>query len=668
MLGTTPTPPPPPGQAAPGATQTLLSGDGQSAVAYNGLSRAQYNQGQGNTASFGGAGGVGSDLTTYRQAQAAQGFTAAAPGSLYRWTGPSKAQTTAAYNSIANRGAAQINSSAANPYIAQQQGYGTQGAQAAQGINQIQQNVSGVNKGLQATINGTAPSPADLQLQQGLNQNLSNQLAAARSQTGAGAALGAYGAANQGAAANLATNQQAAIQRAQETATAQGQLSQNLGLQGNLANTQAGIYGALGGQALQEAGAQQTLAQNQAQLQQGQQQYNQGVLAAGQGALSQNAVAQGNLGIAQGSNFETAQGIQAGVGTAAAALQGQEVGAGIGAGGAIGSTALSAIGSDASIKTDVNPAGSAVQLSPEVKAAMQPTQGSTASPNATGSGVGGQAAGAGIGAAEGAAAGAAGGGVAGAGIGAVPGAIIGGTIGALKGLFGARQQQQSAQNAAKAQSPQPWQEAPATPGVTSDVITKQDISPAGVQIPTTSPTGQPLPNIGGTPGSDSTAAQQQVAKSPIRESANPNQKQTLANPLGAFAGIGNSGLQAGQHMIEEFTPSWLPPPVSSDARLKVPSNNETDTDADAFLKALRESMATYRYKDPRDEPTASPTGGKYMGIMAQSLERVPQIGQQLVKQGPHGKVVEIPAALSAALAALGRIDQRLMGVEKRVGC
>ena len=90
------------------------------------------------------------------------------------------------------------------------------------------------------------------------------------------------------------------------------------------------------------------------------------------------------------------------------------------------------------------------------------------------------------------------------------------------------------------------------------------------------------------------------------------------------------------------------------------------TIADDYLDTLARSASTYRYKDPRHEPTDTPTGGEYGGIMAQDLERVPRLGPQLVKNGPEGKHLEWGANLSAALMGLGRNAERTDALERHV--
>lgn len=102
--------------------------------------------------------------------------------------------------------------------------------------------------------------------------------------------------------------------------------------------------------------------------------------------------------------------------------------------------------------------------------------------------------------------------------------------------------------------------------------------------------------------------------------------------------------------------------ITSDRRAKlvVPGGH---TPADSFLETLSKSAATFRYKDPSMEPTDHPHGGKYLGVMAQAVEKGPT-GDTLVEHTPRGLALNVPASLSAALAGLGRLNERLHAVER----
>jgi hypothetical protein len=111
--------------------------------------------------------------------------------------------------------------------------------------------------------------------------------------------------------------------------------------------------------------------------------------------------------------------------------------------------------------------------------------------------------------------------------------------------------------------------------------------------------------------------------------------------------------------IEDMAPGSV---MVSDENQK--SGGPGASTADAFLDSLSDSASTYRYKDPSLEPsTTGGTGGKYLGIMAQRVEQTPEIGHQLVKDTPQGKVVEGQAMLSALAGGLGRLHQKVKSME-----
>ena len=99
--------------------------------------------------------------------------------------------------------------------------------------------------------------------------------------------------------------------------------------------------------------------------------------------------------------------------------------------------------------------------------------------------------------------------------------------------------------------------------------------------------------------------------------------------------------------------------ISSDKRAK--SIDSKHTLADDFLDGMH--PLSFHYKQLQDEPVPNPRGGKYLGITAQDLERIPEIGPQLVEDGPRGKQVLVKPTLSAALAGLARMNERVRHLE-----
>lgn len=98
----------------------------------------------------------------------------------------------------------------------------------------------------------------------------------------------------------------------------------------------------------------------------------------------------------------------------------------------------------------------------------------------------------------------------------------------------------------------------------------------------------------------------------------------------------------------------------NEAHRTTPTPDEP-TEADHFLAHLQ--PYSYRYKNPAMEPSSQPNGGRYLGVMAQDVERAPGVGPQIVKDTPQGKVLEGPALMSALAAGVGRLHQRVAQLE-----
>ncbi|MGH7177244.1 MAG: tail fiber domain-containing protein [Tepidisphaeraceae bacterium] len=82
---------------------------------------------------------------------------------------------------------------------------------------------------------------------------------------------------------------------------------------------------------------------------------------------------------------------------------------------------------------------------------------------------------------------------------------------------------------------------------------------------------------------------------------------------------------------------------------------DADEDIDAMLDALRAKR--YRYKDETRHGR-----GERAGIMAQDLERS-RAGRAVVTEVADGKSIDVNKAVSAALASVARLNQRLRKVE-----
>jgi general stress protein YciG len=88
------------------------------------------------------------------------------------------------------------------------------------------------------------------------------------------------------------------------------------------------------------------------------------------------------------------------------------------------------------------------------------------------------------------------------------------------------------------------------------------------------------------------------------------------------------------------------------------------TVADAFMDHL--TPFSYEYKNPQNEPSSKKDGGRYLGVMAQDVERAPEIGRQIVTDTPHGKVLEGGALMSGLAAATGRLHERTDAIEEAI--
>jgi Chaperone of endosialidase len=95
--------------------------------------------------------------------------------------------------------------------------------------------------------------------------------------------------------------------------------------------------------------------------------------------------------------------------------------------------------------------------------------------------------------------------------------------------------------------------------------------------------------------------------------------------------------------------------MMSDERLKT-DVSDADREIDDMLDKLK--AKSWVYKDPKHGE------GRWTGIMAQSMERS-EAGKRIVREVPDGKALDVNKALSTALAATARLNERLRAVEGR---
>jgi len=94
--------------------------------------------------------------------------------------------------------------------------------------------------------------------------------------------------------------------------------------------------------------------------------------------------------------------------------------------------------------------------------------------------------------------------------------------------------------------------------------------------------------------------------------------------------------------------------MASDERLKTDISDAGD-ETDEMLRSIMPKR--YTYKDQGKHGV-----GSRVGIMAQDLERS-KAGRDVVRNTAGGKMLDVNAAISAALAGVGRLDERLRKVE-----
>ena len=97
----------------------------------------------------------------------------------------------------------------------------------------------------------------------------------------------------------------------------------------------------------------------------------------------------------------------------------------------------------------------------------------------------------------------------------------------------------------------------------------------------------------------------------------------------------------------------------SDMRLKENVRDDTHL-VDAFLDHI--SPLSYNFKNKNREPDPG-VRGRYLGTSANSMQRVPSVGPHLVHDTPMGKEIQIKPVLSAALAGLARLNERVKELE-----
>lgn len=143
----------------------------------------------------------------------------------------------------------------------------------------------------------------------------------------------------------------------------------------------------------------------------------------------------------------------------------------------------------------------------------------------------------------------------------------------------------------------------------------------------------------------------------------------LAQLLGVSQAEQQGGLARAGVDVSNYDPGWgreflgglmqagAAYAMSSDRNAKK-DVREVSSQIDDMLEKLE--AKAYRYKDPRHGE------GRRAGIMAQDLERS-EAGRRIVRDTPDGKMVDINAGLSAALASVARLHKRMKKLEGKGG-
>ncbi len=170
---------------------------------------------------------------------------------------------------------------------------------------------------------------------------------------------------------------------------------------------------------------------------------------------------------------------------------------------------------------------------------------------------------------------------------------------------------------------------------------------------------------GSTPGGYDTETGAPVAGSGggFDPDAKSNKQPVGSGAFGQSAGTSTFKPAPAPSLASTYDPNKPPPLLSSDVRGKADVANEGDRSnrVDAFLDGIH--PLSYHYKQAENEPRSTPTGGRYLGISAQDLEKVPDVGHQMVSEGPRGKQIESGPTLSAALAGIARLHERVKDLE-----
>ena len=163
-------------------------------------------------------------------------------------------------------------------------------------------------------------------------------------------------------------------------------------------------------------------------------------------------------------------------------------------------------------------------------------------------------------------------------------------------------------------------------------------------------------------------AQNQANWQQMAQQAQYAQLQSDTNQITGQMNVGTQEAQAANAANAAFNSQLTGAGISGVAALALLSDEDLKEDihdegslADQFMGHLH--PYTFKYKNPQDEPSLSGSGGRYLGVMAQDVERAPG-GDQIVMDTPRGKMLQGAPSIGAALAGVGRLHERVSQLEK----
>jgi hypothetical protein len=483
---------------------------------------------------------------------------------------------------------------------------------------------TGLISGLNGAISGQDPSVAAIMLRQETERNISNQYALAQGANGTGSGLALRQAMMNAGDMNQQSIGQQALLRAQEIATARGQLGgvldQARGADVGLATNQAGLQ--------QQAGLANQGALNTQSLTQGQ--MAQGVNLANAGFQNTASQTQAQLDAAQ--RAQNAQSLNTvGLANAGNQLQAGTTNAGLWQQSNLANQAAQNAAATQNAGNQLQAQTTNMTLAQQVQLANQASQNQVGLANAGNQLQAG-----------------------------TTNASLGQQVQLANAAAGNTTNQTNAQ-LAQASSLANASNQTGANTASAQLANQVALANAASQNQTASTnatlgTQAAVANAG---NATTTNAQNITAKNDLATNALTGSGQAITGAVGAAQAQATAQQSANQLKAAEIgAAASTGAALLSDRRAKT-DVRPGDLDVDAFLRDLK--AYNFKYKDPT-APGAAP--GQRTGIMVQDLERN-RLGRSLVRETPAGKAIDVNQATGAALAALASLNARVSKVEAR---